>query len=135
MCSNTLDNHEASATDAHCLNSLEIPNTDAPPPTMLLHTAMLLLRQYLQLPSRHTSHLMFVLFVLPHTTDDLADSRDTLNRAPLRPPKLRKEARDEIADFPRERIPAPPSLRLEKPADVQLAALQEIGIPRRPHSI
>ena len=134
MCRNTFENHDASATDAHCLNSLEIPNTDAPPPTMLLHTAMLLLRQYLQLPSRHTSHLMFILFVLPHTTDDLADSRDTLNRAPLRPPKLRKEARDAIADFPRERIPAPPSLRLEKPADVQLAALQEIGIPGRPQS-
>ena len=133
MFSNTLDNHDASATDAHCLNSLEIPNADAPPQTMLLHTAMLLLRQYLRRPSRHTSHLL--PFVLPHTTEHLADSRDTLNRSPLRPPQLRKEARDEIADFPRERIPAPPSLRLEKPADVQLAALQEIGIPRRPHSI
>ena len=117
-----------------CINSLEIPHTDAPPLTMLLHTALLLLRQYLQLPSRHTSHLMFVLFVLPHTTDHLADSRDTLNRAPLRPPKLRKEARDAIADFPRERIPAPPSLRLKKPADVQLTAFQEIGIPGRPQS-
>ena len=132
MFSNTLDNHDASATDAHCLNSLEIPNKDAPPPTKI-HTAMLLLRQYLRLPSRHTSHLL--PFVLPHTTEHLADSRDTLNRSPLRPPQLRKEARDEIADFPRERIPAPPSLRLEKPADVQLAALQEIGIPRRPQSI
>ena len=118
MCRNTFENHDASATDAHCLNSLEIPNADAPPQTMLLHTAMLLLRQYLPLQSRHTSHRMFILLVLPHTTDDLADSRDTLNRARLRPPKLRKEARDAIADFPRERIPAPPSLRLKKPADV-----------------
>ena len=132
MFSNTLDSHDASATDAHCLNSLEIPNRDAPPPTMLLNTAMLILRQYLRLPSRHTSHLL--PFMLLHTTEPLADSRNTLNRSPLRPPQLRKEARDEIADFPRERIPAPPSLRLEKPADVQLAALQEIGIPGRPQS-
>ena len=51
--------------------------------------------------------------LIPHIRHDLADSRDTLNRAPLRPPKLRKEARDAIADFPRERAPAPPSLRLE----------------------
>ena len=135
MCRNTLENHDASATDAHCLNSLEIPNADASPQTMLLHTAMLLLRQYLQLQSRHTSHRMFILLVLPHTTDDLADSRDTLNRAPLRPPKLRKEHRDEIADFPRETISGTRSLRLEQQADVQLAALQEIGIPRRPQSV
>ena len=119
----------------HCVNSLEIPNRDAPPLTMLLHTELLLLRQYLQLLSRHTSHLMFFPFQRPHTTDHLADSRDTLKRAPLRPPKLRKEARDEIEDFPGQRIPGTPSLRLEQPADVQLPAFQEIGIPRRPQSI
>ena len=86
---------------------------------------------------RITSSTRAVLYLATKTASDdhLTDSRDTLKRAPLRPPKLRKEARDEIADFPRERIPAPPSLRLEKPADVQLAALQEIGIPRRPQSI
>ena len=119
----------------HYLHSLEIPNADAPPQTMLLHTAMLLLRQYLPLQSRHTSHRLFLLLVLPHTTDDLADSRDTLNRARLRPPKLRKEARDAIADFAGEHIRSVPGRHLEKPADVQLAALQEIGIPRRPQSI
>ena len=131
MFSDTLDRNDASATDVHCLKSLEIPDKDAPPPTKI-HTAILLLSQYLRLPSRHTSHLL--PFVLPHTTEHPADSRDTLNRSPLRPPQLRKEARDEIADFPRERIPAPPSLRLEKPADVQLTAFQEIGIPGRPQS-
>ena len=109
--------------------------TDAPPRTMLLHTVLLLLRHCLQLLSRHTPHLMFFLFLPPHTTDHLADSRDTLNRAPLGPPKLRKEHRDEIADFPRESIPGTRSLRLEQPADVQLAALQEIRIPRRPQSV
>ena len=84
------------------------------------------------------------------SNDHLVGSRDTLKRAPLRPPRLRKEHRDMITDFPRELIPSAPSprqcqyprrthriqcLHFEEPSNKQMTSLLVVRIPRWPQCI
>ena len=90
------------------------PDGYTSPLTILLQTVMLLLPP---LPAStvapYARPIVFSSFGFPSPRLHLAGLRDTLTGSPLRPPQLREEARNAIADIPRERVPAPPSLRLE----------------------